>query len=631
MRTWKKTREKTNPTQQQPVSGTHKFLNRVSAITCSRSCSAGHSRVKPASLPRVLLGLKGKSPAAVEQRFRTSLARCKSWAPENASETAWRTQAPGDSVRGRECQRDGEAEPGGRAGSSRPRRGGGSGAAPWTVAAPAASPCPAPAAAGGRNARPAPRPRRRPRLNPLPRPDRNAPIVNTIKKRWSAPSVPRTYRPLHPRRRAGYELSEHKANGEPTGCPGSAPAPDTPRCRRGAQPPPRGNCPCCPNGIHFVVSPSLPSRPRPPLSAPHGEHIAASGARRCPATTCPGPRHSPARSAPARPPGGGSTRTFDNNKLNTSGPEPVPVEIPVSGRGWGNPAPRRRLIKFFPGKGLAGKGAGGSRGAGAALCPAPLWHRSPPFITRGRVGNARSVPHSGSFSPAPAGGPSSRVPARRAGTGHSPPHPPCPAAPALPGTRGFGVPIASRDHPLPPSRPRAIAPPNSLSPRRGARWRGCPEQVALHEQPQATPGHPGGGAAAAAAFTYPLPNTPITKRSLPAPPPPPFSPPLSRLPRASPPAGEQRAAARPAPRRRCLPAAGPPAASAPAAAGSAAALPLSGTWRRGGAAAGRPPAVPERGWSPRSGARGAAGRLGSGSCRELRSASAPACRSRLPL
>lgn len=59
-----------------------------------------------------------------------------------------------------------------------------------------------------------------------------------------------------------------------------------------------------------------------------------------------------------------------------------------------------------------------------------------------------------------------------------------------------------------------------------------------------------------------------------------------------------------------VPAAGPPAASAPAAAGSAAALPLPGTWRRGGAAAGRPPAVPERGWSPRSGARGAAGRVG---------------------
>lgn len=135
------------------------------------------------------------------------------------------------------------------------------------------------------------------------------------------------------------------------------------------------------------------------------------------------------------------------------------MEIPVSGRGWGNPAPRRRLIKFFPGKGLAGKGAGGSRGAGAALCPAPLWHRSPPFITRGRVGNARSVPHSGSFSPAPAGGPSSRVPARRAGTGHSPPHPPCPAAPALPGTRGFGVPITSRvSGPSSPSQP---APGNS--------------------------------------------------------------------------------------------------------------------------------------------------------------------------
>lgn len=51
----------------------------------------------------------------------------------------------------------------------------------------------------------------------------------------------------------------------------------------------------------------------------------------------------------------------------------------------------------------------------------------------------------------------------------------------------------------------------------------------------------------------------------------------------------------PAPRRRCLPAVGPPAASAPAAARSAAAFPLPGTWRRGGAAAGRPPAVPERG------------------------------------
>lgn len=75
-----------------------------------------------------------------------------------------------------------------------------------------------------------------------------------------------------------------------------------------------------------------------------------------------------------------------------------------------------------------------------------------------------------------------------------------------------------------------------------------------------------------------------------------------------------------------VPAAGPPAASAPAAAGSAVALPLPGTWRRGGAAAGRPPAVPERGWSPRSGARGAAGRVGQ---RQLPGAAVGVC-PRLP-
>ena len=118
--------------------------------------------------------------------------------------------------------------------------------------------------------------------------------------------------------------------------------------------------------------------------------------------------------------------------------------------------------------------------------------------------------------------------------------------------------------------------------------------------------------------------------SAPPPRPRPAAPPAGS-PRAPPPAGETKSrspAPLPARRRRCLPAAGPPAASAPAAAGSAAAFPLSGTWRRGGAAAGRPPAVLERGWSPErgEGCGGSGGRVGRRRLPGLRSV--PACPSR---
>lgn len=66
-----------------------------------------------------------------------------------------------------------------------------------------------------------------------------------------------------------------------------------------------------------------------------------------PETACPGP---PPLGAGGEPAGGRQQQDFDNNKLNTSEPEPVPVEIPVNERGWGSPVPRRRLIKFFLGK-----------------------------------------------------------------------------------------------------------------------------------------------------------------------------------------------------------------------------------------------------------------------------------------
>lgn len=159
---------------------------------------------------------------------------------------------------------------------------------------------------------------------------------------------------------------------------------------------------------------------------------------------------------------------------------------------------------------------------------------------------------------------------------------------------------------LPLSRRRAQAP---LSPEHGARRRGCPR--AGDSAPAAT-SHPGaprprGQRRQRPPSPTPSPRPPPRQRSSPPPPRPPGSPAFAGHRR---PQGNKETQPGPAPRRRCLPAAGPPAASAPAAAGSAAALPLPGTWRRGGAAAGRPPAVPERGWSPRSGARGAAGRVG---------------------
>lgn len=94
--------------------------------------------------------------------------------------------------------------------------------------------------------------------------------------------------------------SSTKANEEPSGCPDSAPAPNTPRRRRGAQPPPRGHCPCCPNGIHFVVSPSS-AHPRHSHLAPdlHFLHPTGSTPRlAAPAAT----RRPPARDPVTRPP-----------------------------------------------------------------------------------------------------------------------------------------------------------------------------------------------------------------------------------------------------------------------------------------------------------------------------------------
>lgn len=149
--------------------------------------------------------------------------------------------------------------------------------------------------------------------------------------------------------------------------------------------------------------------------------------------------------------------------------------------------------------------------------------------------------------------------------------------------------------------------------------------MAPRERPQATPGHPGHRDSDARRLLLLPPSE--TQTSVAEPPPRPGSP---AFPGHRRPQGNKETQPSPAPRRRCLPAAGPPAASAPAAAGSAAALPLPGTWRRGGAAAGRPPAVPERGWSPRSGAKGAAGRVGQQQLPGAADGVCPPCRSRLP-
>lgn len=176
------------------------------------------------------------------------------------------------------------------------------------------------------------------------------------------------------------------------------------------------------------------------------------------------------------------------------------------------------------------------------------------------------------------------------------------------------------------------SPPSALVAAASCSARSCPSPPQERAQGQSPP-------AAARDRTAAFPSTRSTQpraRTAPHTPTPgcgaprPAAPPAGS-PRAPPPAGETKSrspAPLPARRRRCLPAAGPPAASAPAAAGSAAAFPLSGTWRRGGAAAGRPPAVLERGWSPErgEGCGGSGGRVGRRRLPGLRSV--PACPSR---
>lgn len=303
------------------------------------------------------------------------------------------------------------------------------------------------------------------------------------------------------------------------------------------------------------------------------------------------------------------------------------MEIPVSGRGWESPALRRRLIKFFPEKGLAGEGARGIRDAGVVLCPDLSGSTARPS-SRGTEGEM--------FAPSPT--PVVCSPRARRGRaavllqahGYQP-APPTSRGTCSPGNEGGAVPpspLASQDHPPPFSRPRAGAPLSlslSPSPRRGARWRGCPEQVALHERPRATP-------AAGPLSPTPFPETPTMKRSLPAHPPPPPSPPGSP---AFP--GHRRPRGNKEPQPGPLPAGG--------------AYLLQGRQqhqrqrrqdprRRSrypahGGEEGRRQGGPQQ-FRSAAGARGAGrgerrGGSGSGSCRELRSASAPACRSRLPL
>lgn len=96
------------------------------------------------------------------------------------------------------------------------------------------------------------------------------------------------------------------------------------RCRSAHSLPPEGSLSITPRALPLLPQQgSILSSPRPPHTLPlppispqtstfctPWERTAASGARRGPATTCPGPRQSAARSAPARPPGGGSSRTF---------------------------------------------------------------------------------------------------------------------------------------------------------------------------------------------------------------------------------------------------------------------------------------------------------------------------------
>lgn len=195
--------------------------------------------MQPLMLSRTLPCLASSHPAARPPRTQRKMPGCRGAAFQHLARLAqiinpWErlrncvkdltARGPREGTGASERRRSGE-EPGGRAGSSRP--GAAEAAGPHHGQWLRLPPSPAlrqPLRARREGALPA----------PLPRPDRNAPIVNTIKRRWSAPSVPRTYRPLHPRRRAGYELSEHRTNGEPTGCPGSAAAPRTPCRRRGA-------------------------------------------------------------------------------------------------------------------------------------------------------------------------------------------------------------------------------------------------------------------------------------------------------------------------------------------------------------------------------------------------------------
>lgn len=213
-----------------------------------------------------------------------------------------------------------------------------------------------------------------------------------------------------------------------------------------------------------------------------------------------------------------------------------------------------------------------------------------------------------------------------------------PPAPALPGSDGGGKSASPQRRHRHPSRPgegkggdgtppqpaasaRSTAPGGGAAPRAGGSTRAATSRPGA-PRPRGQP-----------AFPYPLTEARTSAAECYLPPTPPRVSPA--FPGHRRPQGNKETQPGPAPRRRCLPAAGPPAASAPAAAGSAAALPLPGTWRRGGAAAGRPPAVPERGgWSPRSGAKGGSGEgRGSGSCaRGLADGVCPppACRSRLP-